>query len=342
MKIYGFTLLRNAIKYDYPFQESLQSLAGICDRIYVAVGKGEDETEQLTKKIPKVESIPTIWDENLRESGLILSQQANIALNELRKNHPSGWAIHLQADEVIAAHEYDQILSDFKKAEAEGCDAVSFRYLHFWHSYDRVAFLKRWYSQEIRAIKVEGKAASYGDAQSFTPNSKVYFSDAHIFHYGHVRDAAAYERKKNDFHRWWHNDSEMKQIISKSKKNDRVEPSLFYLGPHPKAMKEKINRQNSPREKLLIYGDKNLYPKRFLEGINVKNILWTLDFKKVMSEQIENVVILQPLTFLENLKTAWKFRSHVPNKMQWREGREWTLEFKAIMLLSEKGFSVDY
>ncbi len=242
-KIYGFTLLRNAIKYDYPYKESFESLSGIAEKIYLALGASEDGTEAEVAKIPYIVSIPTVWDESLRKGGTILSQQTNIALKKLRETEIDGWAFHLQADELISDLEYKQILNDFAQAENEGCDAVSFRYLHFWQNYDQVAYAKRWYPQEIRAIRVKCEAESYGDAQSFKPVKKIFYSNAHILHYGHVREKSAYEKKKKEFHHWWHSDEEMKKVISKGEKNDDLEPSLRYLGPHPKAIQNRIANQ---------------------------------------------------------------------------------------------------
>ena len=47
----GFTFLRNAIRYDYPFRESLASLAPLVDEIVVAVGKSEDGTLEALQEL---------------------------------------------------------------------------------------------------------------------------------------------------------------------------------------------------------------------------------------------------------------------------------------------------
>ena len=38
MKIAGFTIIRNAIKFDYPVVEAINSILPICDKFYVGVG----------------------------------------------------------------------------------------------------------------------------------------------------------------------------------------------------------------------------------------------------------------------------------------------------------------
>ena len=44
MKVTGFTIIRNAIKYDYPVVEAILSILPICDEFVVAVGNSEHET----------------------------------------------------------------------------------------------------------------------------------------------------------------------------------------------------------------------------------------------------------------------------------------------------------
>ena len=44
MKVAGFTIIRNAVKYDYPIIESITSLLPICDVFIIAVGNSDDGT----------------------------------------------------------------------------------------------------------------------------------------------------------------------------------------------------------------------------------------------------------------------------------------------------------
>ena len=47
----GFTIVRNAIKNGYPVVESIQSILPVVDEMVVAIGDGEDDTEQLIRNI---------------------------------------------------------------------------------------------------------------------------------------------------------------------------------------------------------------------------------------------------------------------------------------------------
>ena len=64
MKISGFTIVRNAIKYNYPVVESIRSILPICDEFIVNVGESEDETLDLVQAIGSetVRIIGNEWD----------------------------------------------------------------------------------------------------------------------------------------------------------------------------------------------------------------------------------------------------------------------------------------
>lgn len=336
MKIFGFSLLRNGVKYDYPFLESLSSLTGLCEKVFLALGNSEDSTATEIESIPKLVKIPTVWDENMRKSGLILSQQSNIALAALRKELQEDWAFYLQADEVLNEKEFPLIRADLQKALESGCDAVSFRYLHFWHSYEQIAVGKRWYPQEIRAIKVNSEIESYGDAQSFRTAQKIYFSDAHIFHYGHVREEVAYQKKLSDFGRWWHGDEELKKVLAKGAKNDLKEESIRYLGSHPKWMAKRIREPQNPTRKIWVFGNKNEYPE--LQQVNIH---WTLNVHEIIRAGNQNSVLLEDFPLLYRPLQWLYFPSKVPKKMKSPQARAWTKGFWAMLKFSEKNFSLN-
>jgi hypothetical protein len=152
-KIFGFTFIRNGIKYDYSFIEAITCLTQICQEVFVSVGDCEDQTLIEVKKIPRVTIIETKWDMSLRQGGLILSQQTNLILNQLRNVHgktDDAWGIYLQCDEIFHENEYQKIKQDIEQAEKSGADTISFRYLHFWQSHHQIAINKKWYPHEIR------------------------------------------------------------------------------------------------------------------------------------------------------------------------------------------------
>ena len=74
MKVSGFTIIRNALKFDYPVVEAITSILPLCDEFVVAVGNSEDGTLQLIRNIgsPKIRIIETVWDDSLRQGGQVL------------------------------------------------------------------------------------------------------------------------------------------------------------------------------------------------------------------------------------------------------------------------------
>jgi glycosyltransferase involved in cell wall biosynthesis len=164
MKISGFTFCRNAVKYDYPIVESITSALPLCDEFIVNVGRCGDGTLELIQSIrdPKIKIVESVWDESLRQGGLIYSQQTNIALA-----HCTGdWAFYIQADEVI--HEDDLPVLRRSMEQHAGNPNVKgllFRYLHFIADYWST---NPWfYHKAVRVIRNNGEIESCGDAVGF-------------------------------------------------------------------------------------------------------------------------------------------------------------------------------
>ena len=154
MKIAGFTIIRNAIKFDYPVVEAITSILPICDEFIVAVGNSEDDTLQLIKNInsPKIKIIETIWDDTLREGGKVLAIETNKAFDAISDD--VDWCFYIQSDECV--HENDlPIIKDamFQYKNDVSVDGLLFHYKHFYGSYDFIGSSMDWYRHEIRVIK---------------------------------------------------------------------------------------------------------------------------------------------------------------------------------------------
>ncbi|MBY0469858.1 hypothetical protein K2X30_01735 [bacterium] len=336
-RIFGFALLRNGIKYDYPYRESLISLGGLCERVFLALGNSEDDTAQSLTDLDFLEIQNTVWDENSRRGGHILSQQTGLALQALRtfvreQEIKNAWGFYLQADEVLNEGEYDLLREDIAEASAEGFDAVRFRYLHFWQRYDQIAIGKRWYPQEIRAIRLDSEIESYGDAQSFRNAKKIFESDASIFHFGHVRDPERYKKKTREFHRWWHPDHEIPEVIARGEKIEAAEETVPYLGPYPKCMEGRMKLQISKPKKVWVVGKPENYPG--LESrIHAEEVLWGPE-TKAKSSGADAIVHLQP-GILKKL-----FQNN-PLSMKSKNARPWTDDFVLRLKFAEKGVALD-
>jgi glycosyltransferase involved in cell wall biosynthesis len=244
MKVSGFSFVRNAVKFDYPFLESIQSILPLCDEFVIAVGKSDDDTLERIRALqsPKIRVIETVWDESLRTGGKVLAQQTNIALD-----HVSGdWAFYLQADEVV--HENDlpvirqamqQYLSDM---QVEG---LLFSYHHFYGSYRYVGASRRWYRREVRVVRTGIGVRSWGDAQGFRIDGRklrVKPVEAAIYHYGWVKPPAIQQAKQRSFNRLWHPNEWVEKNIPQSVEYDYSQGGKLKLfeGTHPAVIGNRV------------------------------------------------------------------------------------------------------
>ncbi len=244
MKISGFSFVRNGVRFDYPFLESISSLLPICDELVIAVGKSDDDTLERIQKIgsPKIKIIETVWDEALRTGGQVLAQQTNIALD-----HVTGdWAFYLQGDEVLHESDLpvvrDALLRYHTDPQVEG---LLFRYKHFYGSYDYVGSSRQWYRHEIRVVRSGIGVRSWGDAQGFRIDGRklrVKAVEASIYHYGWVKPPQIQMAKQRSFNRLWHSDRWIEQRLGQSTSFDYSGGTKLqkFTGSHPAVMRDRI------------------------------------------------------------------------------------------------------
>src|ERR1043166_2047890 len=93
----GFTLVRNAVKLDFPIVPAIRSVLEVCDEVVVNVGKSEDETRDLVASVrdPRVRILDTEWD--FTKKNIMLSIETQRAMDACR----GSWGIYIQADEVL-------------------------------------------------------------------------------------------------------------------------------------------------------------------------------------------------------------------------------------------------
>jgi hypothetical protein len=244
MKISGFSFVRNGVKFDYPFLESISSLLPICDEFVITVGKSDDDTLERIQQIgsPKIKIIETVWDEALRTGGRVLAQQTDIALD-----HVSGdWAFYLQADEVVHEADLPIVRDAVQHFHADPhVEGLLFRYKHFYGSYDYVGSSRQWYRNEIRVVRNGTAVRSWGDAQGFRIGGRklrVKAIEASIYHYGWVKPPDVQIAKQRSSHRLWHPDEWIQQRLGQSTSFDydmRTRLERF-AGSHPAVMRERI------------------------------------------------------------------------------------------------------
>ncbi len=295
MKVSGFTFVRNAVKYDYPIVESIQSILPLVDEYIVCVGNSEDETLSLIESIasPKIKIIHSVWDDNLREGGKVLAVETDKAKAAVAAD--SDWLFYLQGDELV--HEKD--LPVIKKAMLQyqydkDVEGLLFNYIHFYGSYNYIGDSRRWYKNEIRVIRNDQNIHSWKDAQGFRKENeklKVKSIDAFIYHYGWVKTPQQQNEKQKDFGKLWRTDEEiaahkawLETLQNGFDYNNHVDSLRLFNGTHPQVMQDRISKANwhfefdvtkkkfrDIKKRLLYYFEKTT-GKRLFEYRNYKQV----------------------------------------------------------------------
>jgi len=284
MKVAGFTFIKNAIKFDYPIVEAINSIMPLCDEVYVALGKSDDETEELIKRIDpyKIKIIKTLWDETLKEGGKVLAVETNKAFQAIPAYYD--WCFYIQGDEVI----HEKYLPIIKSAMLSfknnpKIDGLLFKYLHFYGSYNYVGNSSTWYNNEIRIVKNNKQIYSYKDAQGFRKNNNqklhVKAIDAYVYHYGWVKDPRAMQLKQEQFHKLWHDQEWIDKNVIKADTFDysKIDSLSKFMGTHPKVMLTRIAQKNWEFEFDLSYNKVKLKDK--LKRIAYLLFGWEIGYK---------------------------------------------------------------
>jgi len=193
----GFTIVRNAVKLDFPIVPAIRSVLEVCDEVVVNVGKSEDETRDLVTSIrdPRIRILDTEWD--FTKKNIMLSIETQRAMDACRGT----WGIYIQADEVL--HETGARILKQKVAEWDGdarVEGLLVKYQHFYGGFDRVATSRRWYRREVRCVRLGKDIRPYQGAQGFRVGPdyrkiRARVTDAEMFHYGWARPAKAIKQK---------------------------------------------------------------------------------------------------------------------------------------------------
>jgi hypothetical protein len=273
MKIAGFTFVKNAVKYDYPIVESINSILPLVDEYIVLCGDSEDATESLIRSIqsPKIRIHHSVWDPALKKGGYVLADETNKAFDLISPD--MDWVFYLQADEVLHEKYFDTVRSVLRKhKDDQQVEGFLFPYTHFWGTYDYVGDSRKWYSHEIRIIRNDKNIRSYKDAQGFRKHNKklqVKLIDASIYHYGWVRHPTLIRSKTNMFVGLWGEEPRIKtDEFDFLGETDSVKK---FTGTHPAVMRERIKSKNwtidfDPKRKKFSFKDALLYRIEKLTG----------------------------------------------------------------------------
>lgn len=264
MKISGFTIVRNAVKLNYPVIESIESILPLCDEFIINVGDSQDQTLDLIQSIKsdKIRIIQTDWDMSMGKE--VLSHQTNVALKECRGD----WAFYLQTDEVVHENDLPKLKMLMKQHLNDGTDVLRFKWFHFYGSYYRYRIDKGWYQKQDRIVRNNGKMQSVGDAWTFdrvdhSPVKRAK-TGCFIYHYGWVHSENIMVQRRNNAADIGFIDQTEGDITTYDFGNLNDFP--VYFGTHPRTMKERIlSHELSQSDKKLIKHKFWWYPGRYFQ-----------------------------------------------------------------------------
>jgi len=248
MKVSGFTIVRNAVKYNYPVVESIRSILPICDEFIVNVGESEDETLDLVQSIgsEKVRIIGNEWD--MLQRSEVLSYQTNLALDACRGD----WAFYLQSDEVVHEDDLGKLKETMLRCQDDpAVDALRFQWLHFYGSYYRYRVDHGWYQKQDRIIRNNGMIESFGDAYGFKRKDgqdlRRQNTGCFVYHYGWVQPREVMAQRRAN--------AAGIGFVSLAEHESGKEYSYgdlnrfpVYFGTHPQVMEERIAAHPLSRE----------------------------------------------------------------------------------------------
>jgi hypothetical protein len=256
VRISGFTIVRNAIKLDFPVEASIRSILPVCDEVVVNVGRSEDETLDLVRSIgdPRLRILETEWDMSRRNT--VLGAETLRAMRAC--SHP--WGIYIQADEVLHEDGAAELAAAVRAHDADPkVEGLLVRYLHFYGGFQTIATHRRWYRREVRAVRLDPglDIRPYQGAQGFRVGPehrriRARLTGAQMFHYGWARPAQALREKR-----------EVGKTMYPWRNADERLPLLAWIpgirpfrGPHPVVARDWIERRLDDPERVIA-------PRRF-------------------------------------------------------------------------------
>lgn len=198
MRLSAISLVQNAVKLDFPLLEALRSVLPLCDELIVNVGPSTDGTRELVESLgdPRLRILEGAWDRG--QGAGVLAIETQRALDAAT----GGWAIYIQADEVLHEAGLEPIRRALAAADGDArVEGLTADFVHFYGGPDWIGTGRAWYRREARLVRTGIGVQSFRDAQGFRvgPSSRrirTRRSGATFHHYGWARPMIALRAKR--------------------------------------------------------------------------------------------------------------------------------------------------
>lgn len=197
-KLAGTIFCYNAVSQDYCLEESVNSLLGFCDCVYIVNAGSTDSTNLIIYKLLlENENIATSSRSNQEwhrhEGKEKLSYFTNIAI-EMAERDGCEYIFNLQADEIVHESSYPYI----RQAIETGGEGFMVKRINLWGTPFTaldVTHNRKPCSTEINRL-AKSCYRAYDDAESLAAPANISFlNDIRIYHMGFVRDRRIHPAK---------------------------------------------------------------------------------------------------------------------------------------------------
>jgi len=189
-------VIKDGLKFDYPFVESIKSQLPIVDKFIVMVATNSDDGSMtVIQELAKLE--PKIFIDNgmeWKDTGDHLHKKI---LPELGIN--SGWRLMLEADEILHEASYDWI---FKAMQENLSDRYFTRRVNVYRKFSQCYGYNAdglCGSDNVRLSRLENSAIPNQEGFSKIGASDKYIDNILIYHYGLMRKGLVLMNKSKEF-----------------------------------------------------------------------------------------------------------------------------------------------
>lgn len=255
MNISGHMIIKNGIKFDYPFREACLSILPICSEFIFIEGNGDDGTYESLVELQKTHPRVKLFRENWhKEHYDILSEMTNKAIEQCSGTYH----FQIQADECY----HEKYLPKIQAACREGnFHYAGFGVYHFFSNFDTIYQPGVFYDEFTRLAKrsTYPRLRSYSDAMSIgCPDSdSAAFTyrnmmDVKAYHYGFVRKPKHLIEKQKQMTKWW-GYQELDSYLQHGEENGKIDwlekhsPSQLRQFPeeHPAVIRDWIAERSA-------------------------------------------------------------------------------------------------
>lgn len=191
--ISAFQFIKNGIKYQYPFIDSIKSVSAFVSEFIIIDGNSDDKTYEELKKLANINrkirliQIDCVddWHRNRK-----LSDMLNIAITECKNE----WCFLVHPDEIFSPDYLKDFNALFYKEEYKNIDAFIFPVMHFWKTKKHIlwhpnplSYIYKYFFNTIRLFKKKDSIQSIRDGWSIGGKGNFQFVDIPVFHYHFMR-----------------------------------------------------------------------------------------------------------------------------------------------------------